>query len=236
MPVESAAGDAGSGSAPRRPAGWAIGLVVVAVAVSGLAAGAGVSPSDLSDFVSDLLGPEPTIDRQAAGVVAFDEADARRVELWFGPTTDGDGECRFVRVLSAVDGTYDAASRCVDGQMLAWSDPDHEAVTSSQYFGFIGETPIGSAESGFAAVAVTGAVDPAITAVTARFGDDAEYSFVPDPRDGWFAVILPDEIADVNPDDGSLVNVLVELELFDSEGRVLTTVDVPAWKLATGLR
>ncbi len=216
-----------------RPATGLIALVLAVVALAGLMAGSGVSPREVADGIRELASGEATIDILGATVVAFDEAESRRVELWMGPTTDGDGQCRFVRTLSAATGIVDGDVACVDGSMLPWSDPEFEIAVPSQYFGFVSETAIGSSRTAFDAVALSGSVHPSITAMTARFGDGAEYSFVPDPQGGWFAVILPAEISDISSEDGALVNVLVELELFDAEGRVLTTVDVAAWRLAT---
>ena len=207
-------------------------VALAVVAVTGLLAGAGVSPSDIAGAVTDLVAADPTIDEVAASAVASDEAGSSRVEVWFGPTGDGDGACRFTRVVSARAGIVDTDTRCVDGTMLPWADPEFDLVNPRQYFGFVDEVAVGSADAGFEAVAIGGAVHPGVTAMTARFGDGSEYSFVPDPLTGWFAVILPDQIADIDPTSGSLVNVLVELQLFDEDSRVLTSVDVPAWRLA----
>lgn len=225
-----------AGAVSSRQRTWPLVLVGVVVAAAGLAAGARISPSDAIDALRGAFEDEPEIDLVAADVVAVDESGATRIEVWFGPSTADGDECRFVRVVSVTSGIVDGAVRCVDEPMLPWSEPEFEVRTTSQYFGFVHETPIGMSETGFDAVAISGAVHPAVTAVTARFGDGAEYSFVPDPELGWFAVVLPSAIADPSVEDGRLVNVLVELELFDAEGRVLTTVDVPAWRLATGLR
>ncbi len=221
----------GSRRPARRARRWTIAVVAVVVSLAGLMTGAGWSPTDVVDAIGDLWSGDPEIDAGAARPVAFDEAAGIRVELWWGPTIDGDGECRFVRTLSAISGSVDDEVRCGEGPMLPWRDPEFELVATSQYFRFVDETTIGSSESGFEAVAIGGAVHPEITAISANFGDGATYSFVPDPIDGWFAVLLPAAIADIDRERGGLVNVLVELELFDQDGRTRTTVDVPAWRL-----
>lgn len=228
--------DDGTDPPVERRSRWLIPLVVVVVALAGLAAGAGFTPSDAVDAVRGIVESDPSIDEAAAEVVADDASDAMSVEVRFGPTENGAGECVFVRTIADASGVTDGEQWCVDAPMLPWSDAEFELRSTSQYFGFVHETPIGNPDDGFDGVALSGAVHPAITAIAASFGDGTEYSFVPDDGDGWFVVILPDEIADLDRDDGTLVNVLVGLRLFDNEGRALTTVDVPAWRLETGLR
>jgi hypothetical protein len=210
---------------PRR---WVAPLLVVA-AVTGLAAGSGVSPGDVVEWVRDVVSQDPTPDVERSVLVASDSTPTDAVELWTGPATSGSSSCSFVRVTWDL-GREETAQKC-SKTLVPWEDADFRVVRVADYFDSVIETPIGSMTDGYRSVALTGLVHPDVTAITARFGDGSEYSFVP-RADGWFAVVLPPEVTDMDRTDGHLVNVLVELRLFGDDGGVLTTVDVPAWRLS----
>ncbi len=203
--------------------------VLVLAAVTGLAAGSGVSPGDVVEWVRDVVSQDPTPDVERSVLVASDSTPTDVVELWTGPATGGSASCSFVRVTWDI-GRAETAQKC-SKTLVPWEDADFRIVRVADYFDSAVETPIGSKTDGYRSVALTGLVHPDVTAVTARFGDGSEYSFVP-RDDGWFAVILPPEVTDMDRTDGHLVNVLVELRLFDDDGGVLATVDVPAWRLS----
>ena len=73
------------------------------------------------------------------------------------------------------------------------------------------------------AIALVGAVYEDVRAIRAEFGDGSEYTFNLVTDDGWFVVILPDGVVDIDRVDGGLVNGVVSLELVDVEGRVMAT-------------
>ena len=216
--------------APRAPARhrWVM-AALVAAAVAGLTAGYGVSPGDAVGWVRDLVAQDPTPDVGRAALVASDSTPTDGVELWIGPATSGSSSCSFVRIRWDL-GRADTAQRCSQ-TLVPWSDADFRIVRVADYFDSVVETPIGSTSDGYRSVALTGLVHPDVTAITARFGDQSEYTFVP-RDDGWFAVILPPQVADMDRTDGHLVNVLVELRLFDADGGVLATIDVPSWRVS----
>jgi len=206
-----------------------VAVALVVAAVTGLAAGYGVSPGDAAGWLRDIVSQDPSPDVGRAVLVASDSTPTDGVELWTGPAISGSSSCSFVRVTSE-SGRADTAQRCSQ-TLVPWSDGDFRIVRVADYFDSVVETPIGSIADGYRSVALTGLVHPDVTAITARFGDESEYTFVP-RDDGWFAVILPSEVADMDRTDGHLVNVLVELRLFDDDGGVLATVDVPSWRLS----
>jgi hypothetical protein len=214
----------------RGPHRWFAAAAVAAIAAAGLLAGSGSAPGDVIGWARDLVSKEPVPDIARAQVVASDSKARQRVEVWAGPATSGSERCSFVRVRWD-GGQLQTADRC-SNELVPWSEPDFTVLRSADYFGSVVETPIGTAETGFDGVSLSGLVHPAITAVTAHFGDGSEYSFVPTSGEGWFAVILPSGVVDMDPADGHLVNVLVTLELFDANGGVLATVDVPSWLIA----
>lgn len=214
-----------------------IGAVVIVVALAGLAAG-GLPPGELSERLWGSGDADAQLDLDLAVPVESDALDAYGVELWIGPEQDGGKVCAVVRTNwpgagTGSEGVADSEPRCVE-QMLPWSAEDFDIRTNSQYFGWLDETPIGSLDDGFGAVGLTGAVHPEVTAVTAFFGDGAQYSFSPRRPDGWFAVVLPEQVADIDRSDGRLVNGLISLELFANDGSRLTTIDTTAGALAGG--
>ncbi len=221
---------ADAGVAPRTTARhrW-VATALVAAAVAGLTAGYGVSPNDAVGWVRDIVVRDPTPDVGRAVLVASDSTSTDGVELWTGPATSGSSSCSFVRITWEL-GRADTGQKCSQ-TLVPWSDADFRIVRVADYFDSVVETPIGSMADGFRSVALTGLVHPDVTAITARFGDGREYTFVP-RDDGWFAVILPSQVADMDRTDGHLVNVLVELRLFDADGGVLATIDVPSWRLS----
>ncbi len=201
-------------------------FVLAIVAVGGLASGAGIGPGDVRSWVEQRLYGDPVPDVELARVVATDSSPAHAVEVLLAPTDRGSGECMLVRASrpdGAVDGPASPLSECwFDGPATAWSRPDFRIVRPSDHFGFVTEVALGTiAEQ--PAVVLVGAVHPKIGAITAEFGDGAQYTFNLTTDDGWFAVILPDGVADIDRVDGTLVNSVVSLELVDGEGRVVTT-------------
>ncbi len=227
----SATGEAPVGSRGRHP--WLVGAAIAMIAVAGLLVGSGSSPREVISWARGLVSGDPAPDVARAQMVASDSTASELVEVWAGPATSGSEQCSFVRARWD-GGQIHTADRC-SNDLVPWSDPDFAVVRSADYFVSVVETPIGDPQTGFDAVALSGLVHPAITAITAHFGDGTEYSFVPSSLAGWFAVILPPAVVDMDPTDGRLVNVLVALELFDADGAVLTTVDVPSWQAAERL-
>jgi hypothetical protein len=199
--------------------------------VVGLAAGAGVSPADIKEAVLQRLygDPEPQIDR--APVVASDSNETSTVEVLLAPTDRGPGECLVIRTdwrggtADGSTGLGDQRVRCwFDRPVVDWYDPEFRITRPSDRFGLLLEAPIGPVGVGGGAVALIGLVYEDVETIIADFGDGAQYTFNIVADDGWFAVILPDGVADIDRLNGALVNKVVTLKLVDADGRVLATV------------
>lgn len=215
----------------RRSQRGGIVIVLVVVAVVGLAAGADVSPSDVKEAVLQRLygDPEPQIDR--APVVASDSSETSSVEVLLAPTDRGPGECIVIGTEwlgRSPDGSTGEGSQRVrcwfDGPVVDWYDPEFRIVRPSDRFGLLMEAPIGPVGVDGGAVALVGVVYDDVETITVDFGDDAQYTFKIVTDDGWFAAILPAGVADIDRLSGALVNKVVSLKLVDAEGRVLATV------------
>jgi len=228
---EDPGADDGRRSGLRRPQQLGIALILIVVAVLGLVAGDGVSPSDAKEAVLQRLygDPEPQIDR--ARVVASDSSETSRIEVSVAPTDRGPGQCVVIRTdwtgrtPDGSTGFGDQALRCwFDGPIVEWYDPNFRMVRPSDRFGLLIEAPIGPVGADRGSVALVGVVHHDVDTITADFGDGAQYTFKIVTDDGWFAVILPDAVADLDQIDGTLVNKVVSLKLIDQEGRVLATI------------
>ena len=110
-----------------------------------------------------------------------------------------------------------------DGPARPWSDADFQLIRPNDRFGLLIEVPLGPIGEGSGAVALVGAVYADVRAIKVEFGDGSEYTFNLVTDDGWFAVILPDGVVDIDRVDGGLVNGVVALELVDADGRVMAT-------------
>jgi hypothetical protein len=141
------------------------------------------------------------------------------VSVEVAPALGEAGTCVRVRLAAEV-----VEQRCVDGPLNPWDDPDFEIVRLDDHFGTLQEHAVRIADGWV--VALTGAVHPDVTRVTVHFGDGAQYSFVTRNEGGWFATVLPTDVADPSVDDGHLVNAPIRLELFDAEGTRVASVDL----------
>ena len=224
----------GHGAPPtglRRSQQLGIAIALIVVALLGLTTGAGLSLGDAKEAVQQRLygDPEPQIDR--AVVVASDASERARVEVLVAPTDRGPGQCIVIRTdwlgrtSDGSTGLGDQRVRCwFDGPIVDWHAPEFRIVRPSDRFGLLVEAPIGLVGVDGRSVALVGVVYEDVESITADFGDGAQYTFRIVTDDGWFAVILPDAIADIDQFTGMLVNELVSLKLVDREGRVLATI------------
>jgi len=212
----------------RRSQRVAIVAVLVLAAGLGLAAGAGVSPDDVEQAVLQSWHGDPAPQIERAAIVASDSAGRASIEMLLAPTDRGQGECIVVRTFwREVAGEEVRCS--FDRPIVGFSDPEFRILRPSDRFGLLLEVPIGPADGGAGAVALVGAVYEDVDSITVDFGDGAQYTFNVVSDHGWFAVILPDGVTDLDRLDGTLVNGVVSLKLIDIEGRVLTTITpVPA--------
>lgn len=204
-----------------------IGLVLLLAAGLGLTAGAGLSFGDIRESVEQRLfgDPEPDLDR--AGVVASDSSAGYSVEVLLAPTDRGGGECVVVEATGHDWATADdhaSTTWCwFEGPATPWGDDDFQLIKSSDRFGLLIEVPLGPIGEDQGAVALVGAVHEDVEAIGVEFGDGNEYTFNLVTDHGWFAVILPSGVVDIDRVDGGLVNGVVALEMVDIEGRVLAT-------------
>lgn len=214
---------------------WQRGAIVVAFVAAaglGLAAGTGLSPGDAKETVLQRLygDPEPQIDR--AAVVASDSAGPASIEVLLAPTDRGRGECIVIRTDwrgPTPDGSTGVAGQQVrcsfDGPMVGFADPEFRILRPADRFGLLIEVPIGPPAGGAGSVALVGAVYEDVESITADFGDGAQYTFNVVSDDGWFAVVLPAGVVDVDRFDGTLVNRVASLKLIDLDGRVSATIE-----------
>lgn len=206
-----------------------IGIVIALIVIAsvGLVAGAGLSPGDVSESIEQRLSGDPEPDLDHAVVVAADASDDYTVELLLVPTDRGAGECTLVRSTGpGWEGNEPESpmTRCwFDGPARPWSDADFQLIRPKDRFGLLIEVPLGPVGEGSGAIALVGAVYEDVRAIRAEFGDGSEYTFNLVTDDGWFVVILPDGVVDIDRVDGGLVNGVVALELVDADGRVMAT-------------
>lgn len=214
------------------PAPWnrrrRMAIALGAFALAGLAFLAGTGWD--SGVVTDWFGGDDRVVRGdwangvvvAADTATDTDADAGVVAaVEVAAALGAEGECVRVRL-----GDQVVEERCADGPLNRWDAADFAIVRLDDYFGEFAEHAVRT-ETGWV-VAVVGAVHPDVTRVTVHFGDGAEYSFVTRNPGGWFATVLPADVADPSATDGRLVNVPVRLELFGVEGTRLASVDLPA--------
>ena len=215
------------------PAPWSSGRKVLiafgAFAIAGLAflAGSGWDVGVVTDWFGDEEPPARG-DWAVGEAVAADTDDTAGVvaSVEVAPALGESGNCVRVRLADEV-----VEQRCVDGPLNPWDEPDFEIVRLDDHFGSFQEHAVRTA-AGWV-VALTGAVHPSVTRVTVHFGDGAEYSFVTRDAGGWFATVLPADLADPSADDGHLVNAPIRLELFDAAGTRVASVDL-ASRATTG--
>ena len=198
-----------SWSATRRAT---IAVAALAIAVLSFLAGTGWKFGVITDWLDD---PERTTRVEgdwAAGEVVASDTDAGVVaSVEIAPSVDGRERCVRVRV-----GAREFGARCSAEPLVPWDDPDFRIVRLADYFGFFDEHAVRT-DSGWV-VALSGAVHPDVIRVTAHLGDGGQYSFVTRNPGGWFVVMLPDDVADPDVDDGHLVNSPVLLEFFARRG------------------
>lgn len=219
----------------RRPrARIAAGIAVPVIAITGVAAAAGLLPSAVTDRFGELEdrgGGQVAIDEGRAAIVGQAEAGGYRVELWTASTSD-DRHCLYVRSIWESDGALPAENGpvgCFDTLPVV-VDPEGAAPDGSDLLGVLNVFPVGHPSTsggdvvGPVATAITGAVDPTVASLDIEFQDGRHVVVDVADSQGWITELIDEDLT--RPDEnGVLGNPAIAVALRSVEGSELAVLD-----------